>query len=123
MRDGGTTEYKIQQWIIEAFRREGLTAGGDKPVVAVNQNSSNPHYTPSAEHSASIHEADFILLDIWAKENTSDAVFYDVTWTGCIGNPSSRQREIFEIVKTARDVGVETGSLRSRRGRRLPVGK
>ena len=108
VRDGGTTEYKIQQWIMEAFRREDLTAGDDKPVVAVNQNSSNPHYTPSAEHSASIHEGDFILLDIWAKENTSDAVFYDVTWTGCIGTPSSRQREIFEIVKTARDEGVET---------------
>jgi Xaa-Pro dipeptidase len=108
VHNGGTTEYKIQQWIMEAFRREGLTAGDDKPVVAVNQNSSNPHYTPSGERSVSIRNGDFILLDIWAKENTSDAVFYDVTWTACIGEPSSRQREIFEIVKTARDVGVET---------------
>jgi Xaa-Pro dipeptidase len=108
VRDGGTTEYEIQQWIMEAFRRENLTAGGDKPVVAVNQNSSNPHYTPTAEHSVSIRQGDFVLLDIWAKENSSDAIFYDITWTGCVGQLSTRQREIFGIVKDARDLGVRT---------------
>ena len=106
-RDGGATEYDMQQWIMEAFRRENLTAGNDKPVVAVNQNSSNPHYYPTPEHSASIRQGDFILLDIWARESNPDAVFYDITWTGCIGEPSSRHREIFEIVKGARDVGVK----------------
>ena len=105
-RDGGTTEYEIQQWIMDAFLREGLTAAGDKPVVAVNQNSGNPHYDPSAARSAPIREGDFVLLDIWAKEDRSDAVFYDITWTGCVGQPSSRHREIFEIVKHARDLGV-----------------
>ena len=105
-RDGGTTEYEIQQWIMAAFLREGLTAAGDKPVVAVNQNSGNPHYDPSAARSAPIREGDFVLLDIWAKEDRSDAVFYDITWTGCVGQPSSRHREIFEIVKHARDLGV-----------------
>jgi len=108
VRDCGTTEYEIQQWIMEAFRREGLTAGGDKPVVAVNQNSSNPHYDVNPERSAPIHEGDFVLLDVWAKEDRSDAVFYDITWTGCIGQSSSRHREIFETVKQARDLGVRT---------------
>ena len=108
VRDGGTTEYDIQQWIMEAFRREGLTAGADKPVVAVNRNSGNPHYEPTAEQSAPIRDGDFVLLDIWAKENKPDAVFYDITWTGSIGQPSSRHREIFEIVKDARDVGIKT---------------
>jgi Xaa-Pro dipeptidase len=59
VRDGGTTEYNIQQWIMQAFVREGLTTAGDKPVVAVNENSSIPHYAPTAEHSAAIGNGDF----------------------------------------------------------------
>jgi Xaa-Pro aminopeptidase len=97
VRDGGATEYDIQQWIMQAFVREGLTTAGDKPVVAVNEHSSIPHYAPTAEHSAAIRNGDFVLLDIWAKENTPEGVFYDITWTTCVGQPSARQREIFAI--------------------------
>jgi Xaa-Pro dipeptidase len=46
VRDGGATEYDMQQWIMQAFLREGLTTAGDKPVVAVNENRSISHYTP-----------------------------------------------------------------------------
>ncbi len=46
-RNGGTNEHEIQQWIVEAFGRENLVAD-DLPVVAVNENSSNPHYSPQA---------------------------------------------------------------------------
>jgi len=35
-------------------------------------------------------------------------VFYDITWTGCVGQPSARQQEIFAIMKDARDLGVAT---------------
>ncbi len=44
VRNGGTNEHEIQQWILEAFRRENLVAD-DFPVVAVNANSGNPHYS------------------------------------------------------------------------------
>src|SRR5215467_5894092 len=44
-RNGGTTEFAIQQWIMEAFRREDLVTE-DPPIVAVNTNSGNPHYEP-----------------------------------------------------------------------------
>ena len=47
-----------------------------------------------------------MLLDIWAKCNEPDSVYYDITWTGVIGTPSDKQREIFEIVRDARDVGI-----------------
>jgi Xaa-Pro dipeptidase len=106
VRNGGTTEYKIQQWLAEAFRREGLVTE-DLPVVAVNANSGNPHYGPGAETSSSIRAGDFVLLDIWAKKNTPDAVYYDITWTGVIGTPSEKQVEIFNIVSGARDAGVK----------------
>jgi Xaa-Pro dipeptidase len=106
VRNGGTTEYEIQQWLAEAFRRESLVTE-DLPVVAVNANSGDPHYGPSAETSSPIKTGDFVLLDIWAKKNTPNAVYYDITWTGVMGTPSEKQVEIFTIVSGARDAGVK----------------
>ena len=45
VRNGGTHEFEMQQWILEAFRREDLITV-DAPIVAVNRNSGNPHYEP-----------------------------------------------------------------------------
>jgi len=107
-RNGASTEHAIQQWFMEAFARENL-ATDDPPIVAVNANSGNPHYEPHAEGSASIREGDFVLLDVWGKKNTPGAVYYDITWTGYVGKaPSEKHREVFEIVRDARDVGVKT---------------
>ncbi|HEY4052980.1 MAG TPA: M24 family metallopeptidase [Terriglobales bacterium] len=107
VRKGGTTEFEIQQWILEAFRRENLVSS-DAPVVAVNQNSGNPHYEPSSSNSAPIREGDFVLLDIWAKQDVPDAVYYDITWTGFVGKaPSDRMQEVFHSVRDARDAGAK----------------
>jgi len=107
-RNGGTTEHEMQQWILEAFRRENLVAD-DLPVVAVNANSGNPHYAPEPGNSKPIRQGDFVLLDIWAKKNTPEAVYYDITWTGFVGkSPSDRMQEVFNIVRQARDIGVKT---------------
>ncbi len=108
VRNGGTNEYQIQQWFMEAFQRENLVTD-DPPIVAVNANSGDPHYEPRAETSTPIREGDFVLLDVWAKKNTPGAVYYDITWTGFVGKaPSDRMQEIFTVVREARDVGVKT---------------
>jgi Xaa-Pro dipeptidase len=107
VRSGGATEYDIQQWIRDSLHKQNLTtASGHSPIVAVNQNSSDPHYDPCSGNSVPIREGDFVLLDISAKENTPDAVFYDVTWTGVVGEPLPQHRDIFAIVAAARDVGI-----------------
>ena len=107
VRNGGTNEFEIQQWIVEAFRRENLIAA-DPPVVAVNQNSGDPHYGPSSAKSSPIREGDFILLDIWGKKNLPKAVYYDITWTGFIGkSPSDRLQEVFVAVRDARNAGAK----------------
>jgi Xaa-Pro dipeptidase len=108
VRGGGTQEHEIQQWFMEAFQRENMVTD-DAPIVAVNANSGNPHYEPSAGRPVRIREGDFVLLDVWAKKKTPGAVFYDITWVGFVGKaPSDRQREIFKIVSEARDIGVKT---------------
>jgi len=107
-RSGGTHEHEIQQWFLEAFKRENLVTD-DPPVVAVNANSGNPHYEPSAARPVPIREGDFVLLDVWAKKNTPGAVYYDITWIGSVGKPpTDRQREVFKVVTEARDIGVKT---------------
>ncbi len=107
VRGGGTYEHEIQQFFMEAFRRENMVTD-DPPIVAVNANSGNPHYEPSSTRPVPIREGDFVLLDVWAKKNTPKAVFYDITWVGVAGTPSDRQREVFKVVCEARDIGVKT---------------
>jgi Xaa-Pro aminopeptidase len=108
VRGGGTHEHEIQQFFMEAFARENMVTD-DPPIVAVNANSGNPHYEPSASHPVPIREGDFVLLDVWAKKNAPRAVYYDITWVGIVGKaPSERLREIFKIVSEARDLGVKT---------------
>jgi len=108
VRNGGTHEHEIQQWFMEAFARENMVTD-DPPIVAVNANSGNPHYEPRADHPVPIREGDLVLLDVWAKKNRPGAVYYDITWMGFVGKaPFERQREIFRIVRDARDIGVKT---------------
>jgi Xaa-Pro dipeptidase len=106
-RNGGTHEFEMQQWIVEAFKREHLVTE-DPPNVSVNAHSGDPHYEPSSATSAPIRRGDFVLLDIWAKCNQPDSVYYDITWTGVVGTPSDKQREVFNIVRDARDAGIRT---------------
>jgi len=107
VRNGGTNEFEMQQWILEAFRRENLVTV-DPPIVAVNANSGNPHYGPESSGAAPIREGDFVLLDIWSKKNVPDAVYYDITWTGFAGkSPPDRMQEVFRVVRDARDAGVK----------------
>jgi Xaa-Pro aminopeptidase len=92
---------------MEAFRREGIVTE-DPPNVSVNANSGDPHYEPRSDRSAKIREGDFVLLDIWGKKNRADAVYYDITWTGFVGKaPSDRQQQAFQVVRGARDAGIQ----------------
>jgi Xaa-Pro dipeptidase len=106
VRGRGTHEFEMQQWIMEAFAREGLQTE-DPPIVAVNTHSGDPHYEPRAERSTPMKEGDFVLLDIWGKCNKPGAAYYDITWTGFVGkSPSDEQRKVFKVVAGARDAAV-----------------
>ncbi len=119
VRNGGTHEFEIQQWIMEAFARENLITE-DPPIVGVNAHSGDPHYEPRADRSAKISEGDFVLLDVWGRKNTPDAVYYDITWTGFVGQSVPENiRKVFEIVRGARDAGIEIVLNAIASGRRI----
>lgn len=108
VRNGGTHEFEIQQWIVEAMKRDNVITE-DPPIVGVNANSADPHYEPTRDRTTPIRKGDFLLLDIFGKKNTPGATYYDITWTGVIdGAPSDEQKKVFGIVRDARDAGVKT---------------
>lgn len=108
MKDGKTPgEFEMREWILAQFEARGLTTA-DGPVVAVNENSSDPHYEPSAKTSRPIRRGDWVLVDMWAKKKQPGTVYYDITWVGIAGaEPSPEQQKVFEIVRAARDAAVE----------------
>ena len=104
--DKTITEYDVQQFILQRFEAMDLTTD-HPPIVAVNVNSRDPHYAPTATQTQPIKKGDFILIDLWAKQKAPDAVFADTTWVAYAGTTVPKQFvEIFEIVKEARDRAV-----------------
>jgi Xaa-Pro aminopeptidase len=100
------TEYELQQWILERFRANGLTTA-EPPIAAVQPNNGNPHYEPQPTTSRPIRAGDLLLLDIWAKCERPESVYYDITWVGYLGaRVPDAYAKIFRIVRAARDQAV-----------------
>lgn len=106
LRSGApVNEWEVHQFLRQGFEKNGLVTDHG-PIVAVNANASDPHYEPSAERASPINKGDLVLIDMWAKSREPGAIYYDITWVGYCGqDPSAEIRNVFEIVKTARDKG------------------
>ena len=120
VRDGKEiSEYDVQQEMVRVFEANGIIAD-EPPCVAVNANSANPHYSPSREASLPIHAADFVLLDVWGKQNKPGAVYFDITWTGYVGEKVPEQyTKIFDVVRAARDAAISLVQVSLQAGRTL----
>ncbi len=100
-------EFEIQQFMWRRYGELGLISD-HPPIVAVNANSANPHYGPTAERNSPVRPGDWVLIDTWAKRNVPQSVFYDVTWTGFIGSePPAEIQKVFGIVCQARDAAIQ----------------
>ncbi len=101
------TEWEMQQFILNRFRDEGLFTDHG-PDVAVNANASNPHYNPTQEACSEIKRGDLVLIDMWAKIDVPDGVYYDITWVGFCGPQApDPMRNVFTIVRDARDAAIQ----------------
>ena len=78
------TEWEMQQFILSRFKDQGLFTDHG-PDVAVNANASNPHYNPTKESCSEIKRGDLVLIDMWAKLDRPEGVYYDITWVGYCG--------------------------------------
>jgi Xaa-Pro aminopeptidase len=114
-RSSACTEYQIQRFVLERIRARGMQTD-EAPIVAVNANAANPHFSTGAANDTAIGRGDLVLLDLFAKESTSDSIYGDLTWMGFVGDavPDEYAR-IFAIVARARDAAVEVIQTRLER--------
>jgi Xaa-Pro aminopeptidase len=104
--DRSVSELSVQESVMARFAARGLVTHAP-PIVAVNEHSADPHYGPTAKNDRAIRRGDFVLLDLWAKDSTSDSIYADFTWVAFVGDkvPAEHVR-IFKIVADGRDAAV-----------------
>jgi Xaa-Pro dipeptidase len=115
------TEYSIQCELGAYMRTEGLEVAEDEaPLVAVNGNAANPHYSPTSERHAPARPGDLLLIDFSAPLAEPGAIFADYTWMAYLGERTpQRVDDLFAIIAKARDVGVATLRDAFTNGRRI----
>ena len=101
------SELEIGEFILQRFRDERLYTS-DGPVVAVDQHSSDPHHLPTKDTSLPIRNGNWVLIDLWARENHADGIFADITWVAYVGHtiPIYHQN-VFNAVIGARDAAFD----------------
>ena len=72
--------------------------------TATPRTHTTRHRLPAALRSG---RGDLVLLDLWAKLDEPDAVYYDITWMAFCGEEvPAPMREAFAVVVGARDAGI-----------------
>ena len=101
------TEYSIQRFVLGRIAAHGMRTD-EAPIVAVNANAANPHFSPSADRDTPIRERRLVLLDLFAKEPSPDSIYGDLTWMGYVGEEVPEEfADVFRIVARARDAASE----------------
>jgi Xaa-Pro dipeptidase len=120
LRDGQpTTEFDIQQLMWQWFAEEGLVSDAP-PLVAAQENASDPHYMPSRESSRAIRLDELLLLVLWGKLKSPGAVFADISWVGYTGaQVPEEMTRVFEAARDARDAAVQVVQDAARHGREV----
>jgi Xaa-Pro dipeptidase len=103
----GLSEKALQARVIDAVEARGLVFD-NLPIVAFGANSANSHYEPGIDGEVELAENQVVLLDLWAGRSKS-TVFADQTWMGFAGsNPPPQVREVWDVVRRARDAAVQS---------------
>ena len=102
----GMTEYDLQQFIVRRFKEDGLTSV-DPPIVGTNEHPADPHFESTPANARPFRKGDTVLIDMWAKKDVPEGVYYDITWNGYVGSdPPKKYKEIFDVVRSGRDAAI-----------------
>ncbi|MEX1012359.1 MAG: Xaa-Pro peptidase family protein [Waddliaceae bacterium] len=94
-------EFDVRQEILSEMQKRGLETDSG-PICAVGAHSADPHYIPEKETAVRIQKGDFVLIDLWAKRAVPGSIYADICRVAvCDTKPTSRQRELFSIVREA----------------------
>lgn len=98
----GMTEIEIAALIEYEMRKKGSEGPSFETIVGSGPNSALPHYNAG---DRKVCNGDFIVLDFGA---TYEGYCSDTTRTICLGNYSNKMKEVYNIVKEAQEIGVNT---------------
>ncbi len=101
------SEYDVWQYIVSELKEQNLATDKECPIVAVNENSSIPHYFPP-RRSKIIKKNNLILIDIWARLKKQHSLFADITWVAYSGKMVPKLiRKTFDAVIKARNIALD----------------
>lgn len=98
----GMTEAEVASYLVERMKVYGGVGPSFGPIVLTGKNSALPHGVPG---DTKVEAGDFLLIDfgVVTKENYVS----DITRTFIIGEPTDKQKEIYEAVFAANIAGVK----------------
>ena len=112
-------EYDVQQFIMKEFDKRGYETDSP-PIVGVNENAANPHYEPGKDQNKPINKGDFVLIDLWARQQKPDAVWADITWVGYVGESvPEKYTKVANVVFQARDKAFNLVNERFTQGKEV----
>ena len=97
----GRTEREIALRLDSLMLEHGAEAMSFETIVLSGKNTSMPHGMPSDKR---VDSGDFVLMDFGA---VYDGYHSDMTRTVCVGEPTDKQRKIYEIVLTAQKESIK----------------
>ena len=104
MREGITTT-EVQQFLSDAHLKLGADSVPPFRIVLFGEPTAYPHGVP---YPQVLQEGDMILIDVGA---TFDGYFSDITRSYVFGEPSQRQREIWDLEKKAQSAVFATAGV------------
>lgn len=98
----GMTEIELAAFMEFEMRKAGSAGPSFETIVGSGPNSALPHYSAGERR---FQNGDFVVLDFGA---IYQGYCSDTTRTLCIGTPTARMAEVYQIVKEAQELGVRT---------------
>lgn len=98
----GVTEREISLCLDEFMLRNGAEALSFETIALGGKNTSMPHGVPS---EYTVKSGDFVLMDFGA---VYDGYHSDMTRTVCVGQPSEKMEEVYNIVLDAQLKALDT---------------
>jgi len=101
MLSEGVTESSVAAEMAFDMQKAGASGVSFDSIVAFGKNSSEPHY---AAGDARLRRGQFILCDYGAKYRRYCS---DITRTLIFGTASKKQKEMYELIRRALELGTE----------------
>ena len=96
----GVTEAEVAAQLEKIYRELGAQGNSFAPIVSFGANAADPHHEPD---DTPLNLGDAVLFDVGCRQGNYCA---DMTRTFFFGEPTTKQREIYETVRRANEAAI-----------------